>query len=141
MVCAGDWEPRQPQDFVRGVADFQAPPFTRPEPADVFIPFNFSTSASDSTSFTESDAKVIYKNVTSALNNSAVDDQSINELALNDNSVSNDYPYESFTFTESILVAVGRSLSDTVSFSETIDFYVDSPAVMNGSALNLMSIG
>ena len=25
MVCSGDWEPRQPQDFVRGVADYQAP--------------------------------------------------------------------------------------------------------------------
>jgi len=23
MVCSGDWEPRQPQDFVHGVADKQ----------------------------------------------------------------------------------------------------------------------
>ena len=38
MVCAVDYEPRQPQDFVRGVADFQAPPFTRPEPQDQFVP-------------------------------------------------------------------------------------------------------
>jgi hypothetical protein len=37
MVCDKDWEPRQPQDFVRGVADYQAPPFTRPEPSDSFI--------------------------------------------------------------------------------------------------------
>lgn len=36
MVCSGDWEPRQPQDFVRGVADKQAPPFSRPEQTDVF---------------------------------------------------------------------------------------------------------
>ena len=36
MVCSYDWEPRQPQDFVRGVADFQAPPFTRPETQDTF---------------------------------------------------------------------------------------------------------
>ena len=36
MVCDGDWEPRQPQDFVHGVADKIVPPFTRPEPADVF---------------------------------------------------------------------------------------------------------
>jgi len=36
MVCSGDWEPRQPQDFVHGVADKQAPPFTRPEQADTF---------------------------------------------------------------------------------------------------------
>ena len=36
-VCQDDWEPRQPQDFVRGVADYQAPPRTRPEPQDQFI--------------------------------------------------------------------------------------------------------
>ena len=32
-----DWEPRQPQDFVRGVADIQAPKWARPEQADSFI--------------------------------------------------------------------------------------------------------
>ena len=36
-VCNEDWEPRQPQDFVRGVADYQAPPWTRPEPPNQFI--------------------------------------------------------------------------------------------------------
>lgn len=36
-VCSYDWEPRQPQDFVRGVADYQAPPWTRPEASDQFI--------------------------------------------------------------------------------------------------------
>ena len=37
MVCSGDWEPRQPQDFVRGVADKQAPPWARPEASDDFL--------------------------------------------------------------------------------------------------------
>lgn len=37
MVCKQDWETRHPQDFVRGVPDIQAPPFTRPEQSDVFI--------------------------------------------------------------------------------------------------------
>ena len=36
-VCEQDFEPRQPQDFVRGVADYQAPPWTRSEPANNFI--------------------------------------------------------------------------------------------------------
>jgi hypothetical protein len=36
-VCSADWEPRQPQDFVRGVADYQAPPWTRPEAQDLFV--------------------------------------------------------------------------------------------------------
>ena len=36
LVCDKDWETRHPQDFVRGVADTQAPPFTRPEAEDQF---------------------------------------------------------------------------------------------------------
>jgi hypothetical protein len=38
MCCRHDWEPRQPQDFVRGVADTQIVPWSRPEPADSYIP-------------------------------------------------------------------------------------------------------
>jgi len=41
-VCSGHgtrdcWEPRHPQEFVRGVKDKQAPPWVRPEPADVDV--------------------------------------------------------------------------------------------------------
>lgn len=43
MVCHGAgtngcWEVRHPQDFVKGRPDRQAPPWTRPEPPDVFAP-------------------------------------------------------------------------------------------------------
>jgi hypothetical protein len=34
MVCSECWEPRQPQDFVRGRADQQVPPYSRPEQED-----------------------------------------------------------------------------------------------------------
>lgn len=36
-VCKECWEPRHPQDFVRGRRDRQVPYVNRPEPADVFI--------------------------------------------------------------------------------------------------------
>jgi hypothetical protein len=36
-TCAQDWEMRQPQDFVHGVADIQAPPFTRAESSNRFV--------------------------------------------------------------------------------------------------------
>jgi len=36
MVCADDWEERHPQDYLPSRADNQAPPWTRPEPADTF---------------------------------------------------------------------------------------------------------
>lgn len=35
--CPDDWELRQPQDFVRGVADQMSPPYTNPEPPNLFI--------------------------------------------------------------------------------------------------------
>ncbi len=38
-VCPEHWEPRQPQDFVRGTEDVQIPPWTQAMPADVFVPF------------------------------------------------------------------------------------------------------
>lgn len=37
MVCSRDWEPRHPQDFVRGVPDTEAPPWTRPQPATSYV--------------------------------------------------------------------------------------------------------
>ena len=44
MCCDDDWEIRQPQDFVRGVADTQIAPWLRPEPANQFIPISYSMS-------------------------------------------------------------------------------------------------
>ena len=43
MVCPADWETRQPQDFVKGVADIQAPPWARPETQDVFLSATISS--------------------------------------------------------------------------------------------------
>ncbi|MGH7745394.1 MAG: hypothetical protein ACREQ5_11470, partial [Candidatus Dormibacteria bacterium] len=37
MVCKEDWEPRQPQDFVRGVPEKQDLPWTRPPNTTLFI--------------------------------------------------------------------------------------------------------
>lgn len=38
-VCRKHKEERNPQDFLRGVADDQHVPWSRPEPADTFIQF------------------------------------------------------------------------------------------------------
>jgi len=35
-TCSRCWEPRQPQDFVRGIVDVQTPPWVQPPPQDVF---------------------------------------------------------------------------------------------------------
>lgn len=36
-VCTKDWEPRHPQEYVRGKKDRIAVPNPRPQPPDVFI--------------------------------------------------------------------------------------------------------
>lgn len=38
-VCRRDYRPRQPQDFVRGIPDKMAPPWTQPWPANQFVAF------------------------------------------------------------------------------------------------------
>jgi hypothetical protein len=38
IVCPKDWEPRHPQDFVRGVKDDQSVPITRDEAPNTFLP-------------------------------------------------------------------------------------------------------
>ena len=39
-VCENDWEPRHPQDFVRGVEDKQSVREPRPEAEDYFLSDN-----------------------------------------------------------------------------------------------------
>jgi hypothetical protein len=38
MCCRQDWNIRQPQDFVRGIPDPQAVPWSRPDVAPPFVP-------------------------------------------------------------------------------------------------------
>jgi hypothetical protein len=47
MVCAEDWEPRHPQDFVRGKKDQQNVPDPRPEPVVSIIGPLTTTLAAD----------------------------------------------------------------------------------------------
>lgn len=37
MTCRQDWNPRQPQDFVRGIPDPQAVPWSRPDVKPTFV--------------------------------------------------------------------------------------------------------
>ena len=41
IVRDRSWEPRQPQDFVRGTVDNQTVPEPRPRPIDVFVILGF----------------------------------------------------------------------------------------------------
>jgi hypothetical protein len=120
MVCSGDWEPRQPQDFVRGVADFQAPPFTRPESSDTFIPFSYYSSFSDDPiNVTESNAKTINKNIVNNIDANGLNDAILNAIALNATNITNDYGTETFALSESFIAVLGRTINESISIAET----------------------
>ena len=44
MVCDKDFELRHPQELLRGKKERISPPWTRPEPADVFITVDYVAS-------------------------------------------------------------------------------------------------
>jgi len=121
MVCSRDWEPRQPQDFVRGVADVQAPPFTRPEQEDQFIPFNWTQYPQDSLTFTESLAKIFVKlfggRILDAI--SSLGGNALNAIALNA-SVASDKDVEQLSIVETIRFVLGRFLTESMSMTESV---------------------
>lgn len=43
-VCKECWEPRHPLDFIRAYQREDSLPYTRPEPADVFVTVNYISS-------------------------------------------------------------------------------------------------
>jgi hypothetical protein len=47
MCCRQDWNPRQPQDFVRGIPDPQAVPWTRTDVPPPFVPNPVSLAITD----------------------------------------------------------------------------------------------
>lgn len=66
-VCFQDYEERQPQDFVRGVADTQAVPWARPQGEDTFVPINYTTSINETNNLDEVVSKYVTKIVPNEL--------------------------------------------------------------------------
>jgi hypothetical protein len=116
MVCSGDWEVRQPQDYVRGVADIQAPPYVRPEQADVFLPYFFTQYPSEEIPVVETTAKNAIKTIGVLTTTAAVLNGNVlnGDLAINATSF-DDYNPERALLSESILLILGRPLTDTLS--------------------------
>jgi hypothetical protein len=112
MVCSGDWEIRQPQDFVHGVADIQAPPFTRPESSDSFIPIAYTQQPNETIDVTEVLAKIFTRAAES----------------------------ESVTVTESVSLEANNSNAESISISETVSSLLVSSSAINGSAINSLGI-
>lgn len=125
MVCSGDWEIRQPQDYVRGVADIQAPPYVRPEQRDSFLPFNFTQYPVEELSVEERVAKNFNKVVYSYNPSTAsLNGDPLNVLALNAQGTY--YPdLERLLITEDYYFEWGKDFSETFSVSEQTSFVVN----------------
>lgn len=120
MTCSADWEIRQPQDFVRGVADIQAPPFTRPESSDYFVPLNYTQQPDETVDVNEVLVKAVVKYLGGAAfdSRSALNGAVINAIALNATTKYTDL--ELVEITELVLIELGRVLSDTVTPTESV---------------------
>lgn len=116
-VCPEHWEVRHPQDFVRGIADVQTPPWTQPMPPDEFVPINYSQFPNDPLPLLEFDAKDYTKNIHPPIGSGAVNSVPVDTLAVNA-STAPPQDFERFFITETFLAILGRSLSDAFGFSE-----------------------
>jgi hypothetical protein len=141
MVCSGDWEVRQPQDYVRGVADIQAPPYVRPEQQDHFIPLYFDKAFDESVDVTEDIAKTATKIFGGRVlaTSSAINGTYLNNLGLNAVSYEGTDP-ESIELSETVLLILGRTVSETLSLSESVTPILLSPTALNGSVLNSLGL-
>ena len=122
MVCKGDWEVRQPQDYVRGVADIQAPPYVRPEQQDHFLPFNFTQYPTEELSVEERFAKNFNKVVYNySATSASLNGDPLNTLALN--ALGSYLPDpEQLLITENYYFGWQKYANDTLSISESRKF-------------------
>ena len=112
MVCSGDWEPRQPQDFVHGVADLQAPKWARPEQTDYFVPISYTQQPSESVDVTEVLSKIFTRAAES----------------------------ENISVSESISLGANKTNAESVSISESVSSLLVSSSAINGSAINSLGL-
>lgn len=140
-VCSKDWEPRQPQDFVRGIADIQVPPWTRPEPEDVFVPINYTRSTSDNVSIGEVILKyygLLPNKYLSTYSDNSLDAQSLNTFALN-YAQSTILGGDTVPLMDFLAQGIPEMLQDSPGMVEILSFSFSTVTALNGSPLN--SIG
>lgn len=121
MVCPDDYEVRHPQDFVRGIADFQAPPFTRPEATDSFVGINYTPTLTDTVT-------IVLGNTDSYLVNNS--DYFLSDYLLTiipellfQNQFYRTFP-ETIHTSDNVHVTTGKSLTDTTTTTDAASFSV-----------------
>ena len=113
-VCPSHWEPRQPQDFVRGVQDTQTPPWTQPMPADQFVPITYARALNDVLPLADS--------VTFSVSTVRADSIAVSE---------------SVSFVDNAVRTDSAAVTESVGFTLTLG----SASALNAQALNSISLG
>lgn len=121
MVCREDFEERHPSDFLRVQKEKINVEFSRPYPAqDNYIPELLKEQNSDYLGFVEL-ASVNFTKIIQDIStgNGALNDYLFDAFALNQ-TVATGIPSETMYITDSVLVILGRNLSNTTTITETI---------------------
>lgn len=140
MCCPDDWEIRQPQDFVRGIADTQIAPWIRDEASNSFVEILYDRYPVDELTLSEQSYRNFIKNINTYPGiGSAINSNALNTFALNNNTFTfvpdND---ENIQFQEVVTVFTGfaKFLNESLTISESIYAFNPSAEALNGSALN-----
>ena len=112
IVCNKDWETRQPQDFVHGIADIQVPVWVRSEQSDSFVPINYTQQPNETIDVTEVLEKIFSRAAES----------------------------ESVTVSESVSLEANNTNAESVTISETVAVLLISSSAINGSAINSLGL-
>lgn len=124
MVCSKDFEYRQPQDFVRGKADLQVPPYSRPDTGNIFQPMSVAWQTGDDFTFRESVARDSVLVVPDILEGRDSGSQSLGEQYLGEFTLAGDFVSKGYnsriSFLESVSIGLGFNTTntDSIGFSE-----------------------
>lgn len=112
-VCQRDWEPRHPQDFVKGVKDNQSVPWARPDNQNTnptYVAVNWTQYPSETLAFTQDQ---LTKTITKVI-------------------------AETITYAESTVVKKGGvgDITDSLSMSEVLTITVHKSRAINSYIIN-----
>ncbi len=135
-VCPEHWEPRHPQDFVRGIADVQAVPWAQPLPADVYVATPLAIAENETVTFAETIAKamgIVIPDVATYTGNKS--NESLGTVILGDGILGGGGRYlgmsSSFSFSEMVTLAGAETFSATDSFS-----FADGVTIVHGIVIH-----
>lgn len=140
-VCPKDFEFRHPQDFVRGVKDNQATPFSRPEPPDLFVTFNWTQFPTDTLNLFDSISKSIYKRINPiADGQGAIGGAALGILSLG-GSVPHTITVDDVVLSDTHSIAISKPVTESISIAELVSITVATTTSLGSSALGTHALG